>query len=614
MNKLKHLQELIEHESNDKRAFKYLEKIYSTDRFANYDAFGKTASNVANLLNNIGLEATIHNYPADGLSSFGDWIMPIAWKVKSASINLISPHKTKLVDYKEAPNIVNMWSGKTPKKGLQAEVVHIKSISQITKARVGGKIIITPLSAREIKKVAHNSAALTLLHYSTNPEIPEEAVEWQNGFSERRDGWAMIKGDLDYPAFSISAKHAKLILDLIKKRSKVVLNCKADTVHYNGELPVITGLIKGKTDEEVLISAHLFEQGADDNASGGAAMLEAAATLASLIKKGKITKPTRSIRFLFTNEIYGTVAYAAENIESLTKTVAGANMDIVGGNTEKTGKILGIYRNPHSNVSFTHALMKEILKSDGKTPDFVWESRNFLLGDTLLADPMIGVPIAYLGTVNRTWHTNADNLSVIDPIVLGRSARCGATYLYYLATAGKSEALELAELIFDNAIKEVLNELRSRGELGASYIMKLNLKRMDSVLTLCSSKEQISLKKELSKLKKKYSANCSTLFKEIDYIGKPKTKEEKEASKLIPVRLKFALASFDSLSDADKEKHGLTRWSKAMLFSFFYCDGKKSLYEIVRLTSLELGNDMKKLYKTLPFLATKGYLKFRTKR
>src|SRR5258708_21573069 len=48
--------------------------------------------------------------------------------------------------------------------------------------------------------------------------------------------------------------------------------------------------------------------GANDNASGCVTILEVARTLQKLIAEGKLTRPARTIRFIFPPEIEGTLA------------------------------------------------------------------------------------------------------------------------------------------------------------------------------------------------------------------------------------------------------------------------------------------------------------------
>ena len=59
----------------------------------------------------------------------------------------------------------------------------------------------------------------------------------------------------------------------------------------------------------MLTLGHTSEQGAEDNATGVAATVEALATLKRLIAAGKLPRPKRTIRILSMGEMYGSMHY-----------------------------------------------------------------------------------------------------------------------------------------------------------------------------------------------------------------------------------------------------------------------------------------------------------------
>ena len=76
-----------------------------------------------------------------------------------------------------------------------------------------------------------------------------------------------------------------------------------------GELTLVHAYLRG-TDEperEILITAHLDHPkwSANDNASGSMTNLEIARTLTKLIADGKLKRPARTIRFIWSPEIEG---------------------------------------------------------------------------------------------------------------------------------------------------------------------------------------------------------------------------------------------------------------------------------------------------------------------
>src|SRR3972149_7054225 len=117
----------------------------------------------------------------------------------------------------------------------------------------------------------------------------------------------------------------------------------------------IVGLIKGKSDEVIIISAHYDHlgrdkegnifYGADDNGTGVAALLEIASAFAKIKDKLK-----RSILFIaFDGEewgLKGAKAYVENPAFPYKKTVAMLNMDTIGRNKPDEIYILGSLKNP----------------------------------------------------------------------------------------------------------------------------------------------------------------------------------------------------------------------------------------------------------------------------
>ena len=217
-------------------------------------------------------------------------------------------------------------------------------------------------------------------------------------------------------------------------------------------MPAATGLIKGRTDEEVITLGHGAEQGANDNSSGCACMLEALRTIRSLIDKGKLKKPKRSIRMLITWEVYATLAFVSKHKRRFDRTVAGLCLDMVGESQHVISAPLGVHRNLESNVAFTDTFMKLLAEElwTKRWPGYRWALKDFGLTDSVISDPSIGVPTSYLGQGgggDHNWHTSQDTPDKADPRTLKYVSAYTASFLYSLANANAKEAAWLAEAV-----------------------------------------------------------------------------------------------------------------------------------------------------------------------
>jgi Zn-dependent M28 family amino/carboxypeptidase len=108
----------------------------------------------------------------------------------------------------------------------------------------------------------------------------------------------------------------------------------------------VTGVIAGTGPEEVLTLGHTSEQGAEDNATGVAATLQALTTLQRLIAAGTLPKPKRSIRVLSMGEMYGSMHYVQHNPERIRRTVAAMCVDTPAASYDLAGTEYTFYMNP----------------------------------------------------------------------------------------------------------------------------------------------------------------------------------------------------------------------------------------------------------------------------
>ena len=136
--------------------------------------------------------------------------------------------------------------------------------------------------------------------------------------------------------------------DVIAERVVPVLAEPGDPGLPDGEVDIVTGVVPGSDPdgEEVLLVAHLYEVGANDNMSGAAVCIEAARSLGRLVEQDVLARPRRSVRVLLCYEQYGTIAFLDMHRKLVPRIVAGLNADMVGEDQELCGSVLQIDRTP----------------------------------------------------------------------------------------------------------------------------------------------------------------------------------------------------------------------------------------------------------------------------
>jgi hypothetical protein len=110
-------------EIRPEQAMEFMRRVYATDRWFTFPKFQETAEYLKQTMMEMGLEhVEIVAAPADGVSQFGFWTMPLAWEAKQARLEIVDPavpaESRILADYQKVPTSLGMWSGPTPPGGV----------------------------------------------------------------------------------------------------------------------------------------------------------------------------------------------------------------------------------------------------------------------------------------------------------------------------------------------------------------------------------------------------------------------------------------------------------------------------------------------------------------
>ena len=136
--------------------------------------------------------------------------------------------------------------------------------------------------------------------------------------------------------FNLPHKTGYELMERLLRGEKIKVRANVKTTSYETDEEIPTAVIPGKTKEEVVYTAHLFEgvtkQGAIDDFSGCAVLLDVGRTIVKMISEGKLPQPERTIRFLWIPEITGTYSYMKEYPEEVKNMIANINLDMVGEN------------------------------------------------------------------------------------------------------------------------------------------------------------------------------------------------------------------------------------------------------------------------------------------
>ncbi len=664
---------LIDKEVSTSELLANIEAIQGIDRYFTFPKFMESARMVVRKLADYGVESRVLEQPADGISRMGDWTMPLAWDCREASLELVAPEAVKgkvLCRRSQDPNAVAMWSAPTGPEGLTAEVVGPLRVSVDRKKRsqewkmaepggdrplregeLAGKIVYTDASPRNIKPLLVKAGAAGVISsFSPAKEYLPHNRFWINGGADDSSGWAFTAKDTPMWCFMLTPAQGGEF-EAILRGGGVKARAVVDSRLYEGILPAATGLLRGKSNEEILTLGHQFEIGADDSASGCAVMLEVARVLVKLISEGKLPEPQRSLRWLFMSECYGSMAYATMNPRMVRRTLAGLNLDCVGGDQRKTEMPLPVSLTPGANPSVADTLIRRLCGSYlwKRDPYFSWFTTAFTPCDSTIGDPAIGIPVVYLGGKDRFWHTTADTIDKIDPEATARVTALAASYAYYLASAGSPEAEWLAEEAASDGRRRLARmgsafaarlrraEPAGRGRLLGraaehfAYQREVAAERVRSAQKFAARTERREFRaalrpmvaglKKQAKLEEAYLAKLAARLADEAGESAPRPSGPRrpdwwgQAEKIIPVRKVAGALTLDEVPLEAREGHYSPRWDTQLTNILFRCDGKRTLAEAVRLGALDSGepaDNGRNYVEYFKFLERHGLLELRS--
>ncbi len=379
-----------------------------------------------------------------------------SWRLRGGSLELVKPRRELLHSTLESPLVV---VGHSPPGEAEAHLIDVgRGIEEEKYRGAEGRIVISngPLSL--VYRRALRAGAAALIMYSARP--PADAFPYMALFPTPEE--AAGKG---IPVVAVPRATARRLLRMLEK-GEVIVRVRVDA-EYGGEasFPYATAVI-GEGPEEIHIVAHLCHPspGANDNASGAAAVAELAATLSSLACRGELGRPGAALRFLWVPEYTGTLYYMARRGFDRVRGVV--NLDMVGGRLEETGSALLVIGSPPYERSYLDLLARMAagyLVFEGSTfggvrgaPRVRFGFVDYDAGSDHDVYAVHGIPTLMINEwPDRYYHSSVDDADKIDPKTLKLAASLGGTVAYTAALLDDKLAAELAERLYNQALSEI---------------------------------------------------------------------------------------------------------------------------------------------------------------
>jgi aminopeptidase YwaD len=436
--------------------------------------FHEAAEYIAAKAREYGLaDVHIESFPADGKTTYNSFRSYLGWEPSSGVLTEAGPQARIVADYSKLRVALADYSNDAD---ITAELVDVgagTATKDYSNRDVRGKIVLAYGNLADVHREAvEQRSAAGVLSYQ-----PNQVTGWSADYPGLvRWGHLSPYNAKNTFAFMISLHQARELQARLLHGEQIKLHAQVAAKMKPGNFEVVTGVIPG-TDPgagEIVFSCHLCHQqpGANDNASGAAAILEDARLLAKLIKEGKLPRPRRTIRFIWPPEISGTMCYLARHYDEIPKMRAAIHMDMVGGDPQITKAILHLTRTPASLPNFVNdvaAVFGEYvldgarraamagdfsdanISPEGNKEMLIADFHSFTMGSDhdVYEEGSFRIPTIYMNDWPDVFiHTNGDTPDHMDSTKLQRVAVIGAASGYFLAAAGPAEVTKLAGEVF----------------------------------------------------------------------------------------------------------------------------------------------------------------------
>ncbi len=404
-----------------------------------------------------GLEVTIRRFPADGRARF--WTTPsfLEWEGEAASLSLLDAQGQPVELLCDFDAIATSLIQRSLPVAGEFDVVALpgkggKDPADYAGLDVAGKVVLTDAAPSRVAGLAIRERGAAGILFDgiaaggrTELDLPDARQYtsfWWAGETQPF-GWGFV----------LSPRQGRTLRASLAAGKPVRVRASIRSRFYPGAFEVVEASIPGVAGaNEVLMVSHLCHPrpSANDNASGAAALLEAAATLARLIDQGALPAPSRGIRFIWVPEMTGTFAWLAAQEAEVRggRWVAGLNLDMVGADQCQTNGLCEFVSLPAAGAAFADHLLNWLRQpfSDGiryKEAPFASGSDHYIL-----SDPSVGIPTPMINDwPDKFYHTSADTPDKVSPAALARSGALAAIYAYWLAAAGPADAAWLGHLM-----------------------------------------------------------------------------------------------------------------------------------------------------------------------
>jgi hypothetical protein len=582
------------------------------------------------------------------------------YTARAAELWMVEPVEVKLADIGE--HAVYLADGSRD-ADVRAELVYVGEATEaeLKNLDVRGKIVLTsgpPQNA--VANAVRARGAIGVVTYQ--PSESKSILDYPEQVGWHRIDVNTPAGQADTFAFVLPPRKGETLRRVLEKAGaeedffatgkrvrggRVVVRAKVDTEvgASPGRTGFVEAVIRGTRPgvQQIVLTAHLQEEqgSANDDGSGCANLLELARVFNKLIREGKVKRPTRDLRFWWTDEIYSEYRYFRDKPEETKNILANVHQDMTGANQALGSRVQHLIFAPHSRTSYLDALFESVgtylihtnngylaASRQGGLPRPhtrpLYSTRGSRQGynarfvpyfdssdHMVFVEGAVGVPaVALINWDDPFIHSSDDDLHLIDQTQLRRNNFLIGAMAFFLAYADSGDVPTLLAETYAQGSRRLANDLQvamrllveSKGEADggwkrASTVMEQGVERearaLDSIRAFAgadqSAAETIQEMRQVLIKAHFGHGELANFYRRLH--GSPPrpvtlTEAERAASRKVPANAATLEEYFANRArvpaDAKGNLHGLMRDEV-----YNFVDGRRSYYDIYKAVYAE---------------------------
>jgi hypothetical protein len=226
-------------------------------------------------------------------------------------------------------------------------------------------------------------------------------------------------------------------------------------------------------------------------------------------------------------------------------------------------------------------------------------------------------------------HNSGDTPETVDPRSMRDMMVMNAAYAYFIAAAGPPEKRWMAELALTHAYSqmaaateklldriaaagnaETLGRLLHESQARPDYLLEREMQAVRSAWDLKEGLSELAAFSQHQKARLARAARDRASALGIGAVQPVPPPRNPDAAKIVVRRKRMGNITLDNLPREKREGFPAASFWGAPTAALYWCDGKRTLEEVIRLTELEVGPQQFDFVGYFRFLEKHGYVEF----